>query len=171
MGKTIAELHVMLKLTKKGLSKKAETHVVLAIKGGKIQKDKKKPQGAKGKGKGKTKLTYAPKPKIPPPPKRDNPEKDSISHHCKEVGHWRRNCPAYLAELKKKNTSGASTSGIFTIELYSFLNKSWVYDTGRDTHICNTSQGLRENRKMKHGVLSMYVGNEMRAAVEAIGSF
>ncbi|GKE31701.1 retrotransposon protein, putative, ty1-copia subclass, partial [Tanacetum coccineum] len=27
---------------------------------------------------------------------------------------------------KKKNTSVASTSGIFTIELYSFPNKSWV---------------------------------------------
>ncbi|GJT82385.1 hypothetical protein Tco_1056727 [Tanacetum coccineum] len=51
---------------------------------GKIQKDKKKPQGANGKAKGKNKLTYAPKTKIPPPPKRDNPAKDSICHHCKE---------------------------------------------------------------------------------------
>ncbi|GKG65246.1 zinc finger, CCHC-type containing protein, partial [Tanacetum coccineum] len=52
----------------------------------------KKPQGAKGKDKGKTKFTYAPKPKIPQPPKIDNPAKDSICHHCKEVGHWRRSC-------------------------------------------------------------------------------
>nr|GEZ64494.1 retrotransposon protein, putative, Ty1-copia subclass [Tanacetum cinerariifolium] len=38
----------------------------------------------KGKDKGKNKLAYAPKANISPPPKRDNLEKDSICHHCKE---------------------------------------------------------------------------------------
>nr|GEX31160.1 zinc finger, CCHC-type [Tanacetum cinerariifolium] len=84
IGKTLAELHVMLKLHEKGIPKKAETPVVLAIRKGKIQKDRKKPQGTKGKAKGKNKLAYAPKTKILPPPKRDNPTKDSICHHCKE---------------------------------------------------------------------------------------
>ncbi|GJY98063.1 zinc finger, CCHC-type containing protein [Tanacetum coccineum] len=141
MGKTIAELHAMLKLHEKGIPKKAETPDVLAIREGKIQKDKKKkPQGAKGKAKGKNKLAYAPKTKILPLPKRDNLTKDSICHHCKEVGHWRRNCPSYHAELKKrKNASVASTLGIFTIELYAFPNNTWVYDMGCGTHICNTS--------------------------------
>ncbi|GKC77226.1 zinc finger, CCHC-type containing protein [Tanacetum coccineum] len=111
------------------------TTVLLAIRGGKIQKGKNKPQGAKGKSKGKTKLAYALKSKIHPPPKSDNLTKESICHDCKEVGHW-RNCPAYQAKLKKKkNTSVASTSRIFTIELYAFPSKSWVYDTGCDTHI------------------------------------
>ncbi|GKB61781.1 retrotransposon protein, putative, ty1-copia subclass [Tanacetum coccineum] len=138
MGKSIVELHAMLKLHEKGIPKKAET----------------------------------PAPKIPPPPKRDNPTKDSVCHHCKEVGHWRRNYPSYQAELKKrKNASVASTSGICTIELYAFPNKTWVYDTGFGTHICNTSQGLRGSRKLKHGALSLYIGNGMRAVVEAIGSF
>ncbi|GJV14224.1 zinc finger, CCHC-type containing protein [Tanacetum coccineum] len=134
MGKTIAELHAMLKLHEKG---------------------------AKGKDKGKNKLTYTPKPKIPPPPKRYNPSKDSICHHCKEVGHWRRNYPSYQAELKKiMNASVASTSCIFTIELYVFPNKTWVYDMGCGTHICNTLQGLRESKKLKHEALSLYMGNE-----------
>nr|GEU32591.1 hypothetical protein [Tanacetum cinerariifolium] len=48
MRKTLAELHVMLKLHEKGIPKKAKTLVVLAIREGKIQKDKKKQQGAKG---------------------------------------------------------------------------------------------------------------------------
>nr|GEU86947.1 putative retrotransposon Ty1-copia subclass protein [Tanacetum cinerariifolium] len=82
---------------------------------GKIQKDRKKPQEAKGNDKGKNKLAYAPKPKIPPLPKREHPEKDSVCHHYKE--------------------------------------------------------GFRESIKLKHGALSMYVGNGMRAAVETIGSF
>ncbi|GKE71288.1 retrotransposon protein, putative, ty1-copia subclass [Tanacetum coccineum] len=146
MGKMLAELHTMLKLHEKGIPKKVETPAVLAIREGKIQKDKKKPQGAKGKAKGKNKLAYAPKTKIPPQPKRDNQEKDYVCHHCKEVG-------------------------IFTIELYAFPNNTWVYDTGCGTHICNTSQGLRGSQKLKHGALSMYMGNGMRAAVEAIRSF
>ncbi|GKB66751.1 retrotransposon protein, putative, ty1-copia subclass [Tanacetum coccineum] len=172
MGKTIAELHAMLKLHEKVIPKKAETPAMLAIWEGKIHKDKKKPQGAKGKDKEKNKLAYAPKPKISPPPKRDNPAKDSVYHHCKEVGHWKRNYPSYQAELKnRKNASIASTSGFLTIELYAFPNKTWVYDTGCVTHICNTSQGLRGSRKLKHEALSLYVGNGMRAAVEAIGSF
>ncbi|GJS65629.1 hypothetical protein Tco_0680193, partial [Tanacetum coccineum] len=79
MGKTLAELHDMLKLYEKGIPKKDETPTVLAIRKGKIQKDKKKkPQGARG---------------------------------------------------------------------------------------------LRESRKLKHEALSLYIGNGMRAAVEAIRSF
>ncbi|GKB42203.1 hypothetical protein Tco_0887145 [Tanacetum coccineum] len=152
MGRTIAELHAMLKLHGKGILKKAETPTVLAIWVGKIHKDKKKLQGEYGKDNGKNKLAYAPKPKIPPPPKRDNPVKDSICHHYKEVGHSKRNCLSYQVELKKrKNASIASTSGILTIDLYAFPNKNWVYDTGCGTHICNTSQGLRESRKLIHG--------------------
>ncbi|GJS18444.1 retrotransposon protein, putative, ty1-copia subclass [Tanacetum coccineum] len=113
-------------------------------------------------------------PKIPPPPKREDPAKDSICHECGETGHWKRNCPQYLAELlkKKKNAaSGAGGSGIFTIELNTFLNRSWIYDTGCGTHICNTTQGLRASRKLKPGALSLYVGNGQREAVEAIGVF
>ncbi|GJU85169.1 retrotransposon protein, putative, ty1-copia subclass [Tanacetum coccineum] len=152
--------------------KKAKTPVVLAIREGKIQKYEKNLQGANDKAKGKNKLAYAPKTKIPLPPKRENSAKDPICHHCKEVGHWRRNCPSYHAELKKrKNASEASNSGIFTIELYAISNNTWVYDTSYGNHICNTSQGLRRSRKLKHGALSLYMGNGMRAAVEAITNF
>ncbi|GKC90708.1 hypothetical protein Tco_1151357 [Tanacetum coccineum] len=50
MGKTRIELHAMLKLVDKGIPKKDATSAVLAIRGGKIQKKKNKPQAAKGKG-------------------------------------------------------------------------------------------------------------------------
>nr|GFC01260.1 hypothetical protein [Tanacetum cinerariifolium] len=148
-----------------------------AIRAGKVQKSNKhkKPhsqKGAKGQIQGKGK--FVPKPKIPPPPKRKNPAKDSICHECGEIGHWKRNCPQYLAELikKKKNTaSRAGGSGIFVVELNTILNRTWIYDTGRGTHICNTTQDLRASRKLKPGALSLYVGNGQREAVEAIGAF
>nr|GEZ17546.1 hypothetical protein [Tanacetum cinerariifolium] len=90
-----------------------------------------------------------------------------------DTGHWKRNCPQYLAKLlkNKKLSQRASGSGIFTIELYTFPNKSYVYDIGCGTHICNATQGLRRSRKLKPGALSLYVSNGQRAAVEAIGSF
>ncbi|GJX65885.1 zinc finger, CCHC-type containing protein [Tanacetum coccineum] len=183
MGKTVNELHAMLKLHEETLPKKVAAPALHAIRAGKVQKNKnKKPskaaKGVQGKGKGKkayanAEPSYAPKPKNLPPPKKDNPAKDAICHHYGEVGHWRRNCPTYLTELLKKKqlAQGASTSGIFTIELYSFPSTSWVYDTGCGTHICNTTQGLRGSKKLNPRALSLYMGNGQRAAVEAIGNY
>nr|GEX42568.1 zinc finger, CCHC-type [Tanacetum cinerariifolium]GEX46201.1 zinc finger, CCHC-type [Tanacetum cinerariifolium] len=79
-------------------------------------------------GKGKNKQDFSPKPKITPPPKREDITKDSICHECDETGHWKRNCPQYLAELlKKKRTQ---------------LQELVV-------------QGLRANRKLKPRALSL----------------
>ncbi|GJU56661.1 retrotransposon protein, putative, ty1-copia subclass [Tanacetum coccineum] len=147
LGKTVNELHAMLKLHEQTLPKN-NAPALHAIRAGKVQKGnnkhkKQQPQlAARGpnQGKGKNKLAYAPKPKIPPPPKREDPAKDSICHECGETGHWKRNCPQYLAELLKKKKNAASG-------------------------------GLRASRKLKPGALSLYVGNGQREAVEAIGVF
>ncbi|GJW26216.1 retrotransposon protein, putative, ty1-copia subclass [Tanacetum coccineum] len=147
MGKTVTELHVMLKLHEQTLPPKDAAPALYAIRAGR-----------KGHGPVPT-LPFAPKPKNPPTPKKDNPAKDAICHQCGEVGHWRRNCPIYLAELlkKKKLSQGASTSGIFTIKLYSFPKTSWVYDTGCGTYICITTQGLKGSRKLKPGALILAI--------------
>ncbi|GKD35992.1 zinc finger, CCHC-type containing protein, partial [Tanacetum coccineum] len=180
MGKTINELHAMLKLHEQTLPKN-NAPSLHAIRAGKVQKGNNKhkklqPQlAARGQNqrKGKNMPVYAPKPKIPPPPKREDPAKDSICYQCGETGHWKRNCPQYLAELlkNKKLSQRASGLDIFTIELYNFPNKYWVYDTGCGTHICNTTQRLRRSMKLKPGALSLYVSNGQRAKVEAIGSY
>nr|GEU60392.1 ribonuclease H-like domain-containing protein [Tanacetum cinerariifolium] len=146
IGKTVNELHAMLKLHDQTLPK-IDAPALHAIRAGKVQKKNKnkKPQlAALGNniGKGMFKLAYAPKPKIPPPPKKN-----------------------------KKLPQGGSTSGIFTIELFTFPGKSWVYDTGCGTHICNTTQGFWRSRKLKPGALSLYMGNGQHAATKATGSY
>ncbi|GJV03387.1 retrotransposon protein, putative, ty1-copia subclass [Tanacetum coccineum] len=105
----------------------------------------------KANGKVKDKQVYISKPKNPKPSAKEHPAKDDTCHHCKEVGHCKSNCPAYLTELikKKKQVSTASSSDVFIIELFSFLTKSWVYDTSCGTHICNTKHGLGGVRKLK----------------------
>ncbi|GJY11822.1 retrotransposon protein, putative, ty1-copia subclass, partial [Tanacetum coccineum] len=59
----------------------------------------------KAKVKGKDK-SYIPKPKNPKPFAKEHPTKDDACHHCKEVGHCKRNCPAYLPELIMKKKQG-----------------------------------------------------------------
>ncbi|GJW24423.1 retrotransposon protein, putative, ty1-copia subclass [Tanacetum coccineum] len=115
IGKTIGELHALLIEYEKGLPKKAATPQVMAIQGSRIQKANKKSLNAKGKDKGKGKgkdKSYIPKPKNLKPSAKENPEKDDACHHCKEVGHWKRNCHVYLTELvmKKKQVGTASSS-------------------------------------------------------------
>nr|GEY59816.1 hypothetical protein [Tanacetum cinerariifolium] len=151
MGKTISEVHSLLiefeksiKRNKQPIIGASSTLQMMAIQGGRVQKYK--PQG-KAKEKGKEEI------------------------------HWKRNCPVYLTELmkKKKKNKGqnvaSTSSGIYTIELFAFPKNFWVYDTGCGIHICNTKQGLRGAKKLKRGSLDLYVGNGMRAEVEAIGSF
>ncbi|GKB64366.1 retrotransposon protein, putative, ty1-copia subclass, partial [Tanacetum coccineum] len=60
----------------------------------------------KANGKGKDKQVYIPKPKNPKPSAKEHPTKDDTCHHCKEVGHCKRNYSAYLAELIKKKKQG-----------------------------------------------------------------
>ncbi|GKF08909.1 retrotransposon protein, putative, ty1-copia subclass [Tanacetum coccineum] len=75
----------------------AATPHVMAIQGGRIKKADKKSQNAKGKGKGKGNekdKCYIPKPKNYKPSAEEHPAKYDTCHHCKEVGHWKRNCPA-----------------------------------------------------------------------------
>ncbi|GKF51038.1 retrotransposon protein, putative, ty1-copia subclass, partial [Tanacetum coccineum] len=56
----------------------------------------------KANGKRKDKHDYIPKLKNLKPSAKEHPSKDDTCHHRKEVGHCKRNCPAYLAELIKK---------------------------------------------------------------------
>nr|GEV48291.1 hypothetical protein [Tanacetum cinerariifolium] len=108
----------------------------LILRSGKIQKAKKKSLIAKGKGKAngnrKDKQVYISKPKYPKPYAKEHPAKYDACHHCKEVGHWKRNCPVYLAELlkKKKQVGSASFSNdIYEIDMHDLVpNVNSIYN-------------------------------------------
>ncbi|KAI3784081.1 hypothetical protein L1987_43173 [Smallanthus sonchifolius] len=156
--KSISELHSMLRTAEKNIPKKPSQALVIReghVKKPKYNKPNSKAKGKPNKGKGKQVATT-------PAPKRKK-EKVAANDPCFEcgvVGHWKRNCPTYLAELKKKR-GDASTSGIYviTIDLYNFAPNSWVFDTGCGTHICNMLQGFRKTRQLKTGEITLQVGN------------
>nr|GEX02021.1 hypothetical protein [Tanacetum cinerariifolium] len=91
MGKTVTELHAMLKLHEQTTPPKEVAHALHAIRAGRIQKNQKKKshKATKGnQGKGKAKMgnalvpapSYAPKPNNPSTPKKDNPAKDTATN-------------------------------------------------------------------------------------------
>nr|GEZ02024.1 hypothetical protein [Tanacetum cinerariifolium] len=131
MGKTLSEVHQMLIEYEKGIKKNKQQTVgasyfipqVMAIQGGRVQK---KPHG-KAKGKGEAKggqYSYPSKTKKPQPQKKERPAKEGQCHHCKEVGHWKRNCPIYLAELKKKKSG----------QMVASTSSSWKEDVNEQIH-------------------------------------
>ena len=86
----IPELFVMLKSTKVEIKK--EHHVLMIDKTANF---KRRAKGKKGNFKWKDKqvVTSTKKPKVGP-----KPETECL--YCKGNGHWKRNCPKYLADKK-----------------------------------------------------------------------
>ncbi|GJZ79491.1 retrotransposon protein, putative, ty1-copia subclass [Tanacetum coccineum] len=170
MGKTVGELHDMLIEYEKGLPKKAETPQLMMIRGGKIQKANKKSLKSKGKGKangkGNDKQVYIPKPSA-----KEHPAKDDACHHCKEVGHWKRNCPLYLAELLKRKKQVGSTSSLVVLVMFIyFKNKRHeVFETFKvfknevKNQLGKTIKALRSDRGGE------YISQEFKDYLKACG--
>nr|GFB74476.1 hypothetical protein [Tanacetum cinerariifolium] len=116
----------------------------MAIQDGRIQKANQKSLNAKGKGKGKGKgkdKRYISKPRNPKPSPKGYPTKDDTCHHYKEVGYYKKNCPAYLAKLikNKKQVDTASSLDIF------------VFKSEVENQLENTIKELRSDRCGKYG--------------------
>ena len=160
---SLAELHNMLKTAESNFPSK-KSSVLLIGEGSNPKKRKKNPSNKKKVGG-----------KKPVPPKAEDPKSKAVCFHCNKVGHWKRNCKVYLAELKKKKGSEttASVSGMFMIEVNMSLNQisTWVLDTACGSHICNSLQGLRRSRTLEEEEVILRMGNGARVAAEAVGSF
>ena len=63
--------------------------------------------------------------------------------YCKGTGHWKRNCPKYLADKKDDKVKGIFDIHFIDVYLTNARSSAWVFDTGSVAHICNLKQGLR----------------------------
>ena len=103
MQKTLPELFSMLKSAEVEIKK--EHQVLIFNKATSFEKGKK---GKKGKFKKGCK-PVASHTKNPNP----RPKPDTECFYCKGTGHWKRNCPKYLADKKARTVS----KGIFDIHV------------------------------------------------------
>lgn len=62
--------------------------------------------------------------------------------HCNQDGHWRRNCPQYLAEKKAEKAEAAKIGKYDLLVIESCLveneNSIWILDSGATNHVCSS---------------------------------
>ncbi|XP_071681950.1 uncharacterized protein [Lolium perenne] len=131
MNKELPELFSMLKSAEVEIQKE---HQVLMV--NKTTSFKKQGKPKKGNFKKGSKKVAAPpeKPKAGPKP-------DTECYYCKEKGHWKRNCPKYMADLKSglvKKKKGIFDIHVIDVYLTGSRSSAWVFDTGSVAHICNS---------------------------------
>ncbi|KAK1698456.1 hypothetical protein QYE76_015153 [Lolium multiflorum] len=114
MNKELPELFSMLKSAEVEIRK--ENQVLMVNKTTSFKKQGKPNKGKIKKG-GKKVAAPPEKPKAGPKP-------DTVCYYCKEKGHWKRNCPKYLADLKSGLIKKKGISDIHVIDVY--LTVSWM---------------------------------------------
>ena len=120
----------------------------------------------KKKGKGKKKgnfkknskqvATQVKKPKSVPKPK-------TKCFYCKGTGHWKRNCPKYLAD-KKDGKVNISIFDIHVIDVYftSFYSNPLVFDASSVAKSSNSKRELQNEQKLVKGEVTMCVGSSSK---------
>ncbi|KAK9020229.1 hypothetical protein V6N11_054719 [Hibiscus sabdariffa] len=161
INKTLPQLLGMLRTAENDMKKDGSKSILLVREakgnGKKVAKSK-----GSGKTKAKGKNVLKPKGAI---------SKDGKCFHCNKSGHWKRNCPVYLEEVKKAKAVRASISGIYVIDVNMSTSSSWVLDTGCGSHICTSVQGLHMRRNLAKGDVDLRVGNGARVAALAVGTY
>ena len=79
---------------------------------------------------------------------------------CKKQGHWKRNCPLYIASLDP-NRPKKKQGNYMIIPCNFFIcdTTAWVLDTGSPYHICNLMQGLQVSRRFDDDERFLNVGD------------
>ena len=129
-------------------------------------------RGRLRKQKGKTAIKYKGKGKLVPgtdSPK-INVSTNSDCYFSNSKGHWKRNCPEYLGDMKFENVSKVSVSSIYVIEINVATSvNDWVLATGSCAHICTNMYALRNKRKLRNKGVQLRVGNGAHVAAVTVG--
>ena len=163
MKKSLPELLSMLKTAEVEIKKE---HQVLMVNKTTSFKKKGKKGKAKGKFKKDGKFVAGPEKKT-----KAGPKPDTECYYCKGTGHWKRNCPKYLADKKDgKVNKGIYDIHVIDVYLTSSRSSAWVFDTGSVANICNSKQELRNSRPLARDEVTMRVGNGSKVDVIAVGT-
>ena len=131
-------------------------HQVLMV--NKTTSFKKKGKGKKGnfKKNGKQVVAQVKKPKSGPKP-------ETECFYCKQTGHWKRNCPKYLA-VKKDGKVNKGICDIHVIDVYltSVYSNPSVFDTGLVAKSSNSKRELQNKQRLVEVKVTMSVGSSSK---------
>ena len=79
---------------------------------------------------------------------KSGPKPETKCFYCKGTGHWKRNCPKYLADKK----DGKVNKGIFDIQIIdvyftSVRSNPSVFDTGSVAKSSNSKRELQNEQE------------------------
>ena len=103
-------------------------------------------------------------------PKKKAAEKKKY-FHCNSDGHWKWNCPQYLATLKNKKDGLSGGMLIIESNLTVSSASSWILDSGSSAHLCTSMQGLKESRRLRDGDMILRIGNRARVAAVVVETY
>ena len=91
------------------------------------------------------------------------PKPEIECFYYKWTGHWKRNCPKYLADKK----DGKVNKGIFDIHvidvpLTSARSSPWVFNTCSVAKISNSKRELQNEQRLVKGEVTMCVGSSSK---------
>ena len=94
---------------------------------------------------------------------KSGPKPETKCFYCKGTGHWKRNCPKYLADKK----DGKVNKGIFEIQIIdvyftSVHGNPSVFDTGSVAKSSNSKWGLQNEQRLVKGEVTMCVGSSSK---------
>ena len=84
--------------------------------------------------------------------------------YCGEKGHWKRNCPEYLA----RRVQGMIESHVIEVSFITDTSNNWCIDSGATNHIYNSLQGFRSTRKCSDGEVMLTLGSSITVSAVAI---
>ena len=91
---------------------------------------------------------------------KSGPKTETKYFYCKGTGHWKQNCPKYLAD-KKDGKVNKSIFDIHVIDVYftSVYSNPSVIDTGSVAKSSNSKQELQNKQRLVEGEVTMCVGS------------
>ena len=101
---------------------------------------------------------------------KSGPKPETECFYRKQTGHWKRNCPKYLADKKDGKVKGIFDIHVIDVYITNAHSSAWVFDTGSLAHICNSNQELQNKRRLAKDEVMMGVGNGSKVDVIAVGT-
>ena len=87
----------------------------------------------------------------------------------KKLGHYQKDCSKRRAWFEKKGKHLAFI--YFESNLTEVPSNTWWIDSGATIHVSNTIQGFLTSQTIKPNERVIFIGNQVKAPVETIGTF